>query len=54
MVIRYFSLCFLMLLGSVLSAVAIAAPSAQAVRMDVIPELDGKVLDDRSNKHGVC
>ncbi len=46
LVIRYLSLFFLSIFGMGLSVAVIAAPSAEAVRLDVAPTLDGKVIDD--------
>ncbi|MEL0153667.1 MAG: hypothetical protein VW779_10635, partial [Halieaceae bacterium] len=46
MLTRYCSLLFLLVCGVGLSGPTVAAPSAEAVRLEVVPELDGKVLGD--------
>ena len=43
---RYGSLLFLLVCGVGVSAPVVSAPSAEAVRLEVVPELDGKVLGD--------
>ena len=44
---RYGSLLLLLICGVGVSAPVVSAPSAEAVRLEVVPELDGKVLGDR-------
>ena len=46
MVTRYLSLLLLWMLSSVFCSAALAAPSAEAVRLEIAPALDGKVLGD--------
>ena len=43
---RYASLLLLLICGVGLSVPAVSAPSAEAIRLEVAPELDGKVLGD--------